>query len=134
MNSQESRFLRIKRYSKEDLEFLQEREKAAGRDWLYSGVAVMEGLDLRYGAYWEKTRTEDERTIEVRNFLSNPVVRRAFKMLDDMNLSETAAQHKADWEVWHYAPMPSFGSKSSNQNKLSAIYSRAVKSEGDMYP
>lgn len=123
MNERESRFLRIKRYSDDDIEQLHHKERNAGKDWLIAGVQAMNLLDARLGSYYEAGKPEEEKAREIAAFQACPVVRREFAKLDATELDELPALHLADWVIYKHGYTPNFGKGSGfNRDKLAALY------------
>lgn len=122
INERESRFMRIKRYSEDDIEQLHHREREAGKNWLEKGIQFMGQLDSRLGSYWEGGKAPEEIQREVFQFQACPVVRREFAKLDATDLDEVPAVHLADWAVFRGGYTPNFGKGSgANRAKLSEI-------------
>lgn len=126
LNERESRFMRIKRYSEDDIAQLHHREITAGKNWLAVGVQFMGQLDSRLGSYWESGKAPEEIQREVSSFQSCPIVRREFAKLDATDLDEVPAVHLADWAIFRSAYTPNFGKGSGeNKRKLEALYAKA---------
>lgn len=124
MNGEEARFMQLKRLSQEEVQKLHDLERAAGLRWREAaakgtleawesrgegwrsvGSAYLARLARVQPAFWDPRMPETERARVVAAFMEHPSVRRAFKMLDDREKTEFAAQHLADWLVWREAPM-----------------------------
>jgi len=122
MNSDEARFMRLKRYSQEqigelhDIErvadqkwrdnFSEGRRAEAGEGWSCEGSRFMTRLDRILGPYWDSAKPQDEQAREVDFFINSHVVKRAFAKMNASEKTEMEAQHEADWLVWKDAPMP----------------------------
>lgn len=140
MNEKESRFLRLKRYSEDDIENLHNRERNAearwaefredrqkrGDGWFCEGIRFMTLLDIRLGSYWDQGKMDEEKAREIATFQACPVVRREFAKLDATDLDELPALHLADWAIFKGGYTPNFGKGSGeNQKKLKVLYERA---------
>ena len=118
MNNTESRFMRIKRFSEEEVAMLHNAERDAGiawsenfdkperrgEGWRIVGAQKLGALEVGKPAFWNTKTPEDERARSIDAFVKSPPVRRAHAMLDDFKVTEIAAQHSADWVVWKLAP------------------------------
>lgn len=122
MSSTESRFMRIKRYSEQEVGRLHDTERSSGSNWLITGAAVMDSLDLDKGAYWPKTMAIEDRDRSVASFMAHSCVRRAFAMLTDYGKTEAQAMHDADWVVWKEAPNPT---TTKAESQLANLYRKS---------
>ena len=141
-NEVEGRFMRIKRFSIEQVESLHNVEREAdllwtekyrdspseaGEGWLVEGNRFMDKIDRGLGAFWDANKLEADRAREIELFQADKIVRRAFAKLDaaERYLPEL---HVQDFEVLRksYCPNLSKGS-SANRDKVNEIYSRAAK-------
>lgn len=119
MNERESRFMRVKRLSEEQVGVLHDAERAAeqrwqdhrddpskrGEGWLVVGTQKLIDLERTMPPFWDARKPEDERSRIVAVFLASPSVRRAFATLDEADKSELELTHAADWQVWKRAPL-----------------------------
>jgi hypothetical protein len=118
MNSAESRFLRIRRLSEEDIASIHDAERKAdiawretvigsgnrGPGWRVAGLQKLATIELNLPPFWDARRPEEERVRTAKMFFAATPVRKAFVMLDDMGKTEVEAQHAADWIVWKQGP------------------------------
>lgn len=122
MNSEEARFMRIKRYSEAQVSGLHDVEFLAGNEWEIAGGQRMIALDREIGAYWEPTKTEEDRAREVEYFINIASVKKAFAKMRASTAGAMEAQHQADWDIWREAPMPNLSKGSgANRDRLAAI-------------
>lgn len=119
LNAMECRFLNIKRFSQEEVIELHRRESAAddrwrkhrdgtpeqrGDGWTSAGSRYVRLVNAGKPAFWDPRMPEQERNRLLDAFLLHPAVRRAFKLLENVERSEVDCQHSADWHVWKEAP------------------------------
>lgn len=122
VNERESRFMRIKRYSLDQLSALHASEKSAGKDWYFTGIRFMDALDAKMGPYFDEKKPEVEKSREIERFLTDPELKRAFARLNASQLDEVDAVHEADLYVHRYAYTPHLGKgKSDNLDKLAVL-------------
>lgn len=105
MNRHESRFMRIRRYTEQQIGELHDAERAAYMDsnpdgWYIAGEKYMNKIDLLLPPFWEKKVTNEERDRAFRQFFEQKAVRHAFVMLNDFTKNEMEAQHEADWYLY----------------------------------
>lgn len=118
MNTQESRFMRIRRFSEDEIASLHDVERTAdlkwrssedakvrGDGWLIAGAQKIVALEVGKEAFWNQRITEDDRSRAIDAFVKSNPVKRAFAMLTDKDKTEIECQHGADWVVWKLAPM-----------------------------
>lgn len=104
MNSQEARFLQIKRFSEEELGELHKVEQAAGIEWMIVGARKMLDINRVKPPFWDARKSEEDKARQIDIFLHSASVKAAFLLLDDLEKSEVESMHEADWRVWRYAP------------------------------
>lgn len=149
MNSIESRWMRIIRYSLDEVQELHQIERDAalrwdearklnapyseikkrqGIGWYEAGIRKMDALDLIYGPYWDPSKPKDSVNAEVAAFLAQSAVRMGFKKLEKPDTDEWQALHIADLFVHQHAVKPQFASAS--KAKLGAIYKGVASQKG----
>ena len=129
MNVYENRFIRIRRFSEEQIGALHDCERAAGSDWPIKGVQKIVEIERGLPPFWDSGKEETEKAREIDQFLNCHAVKKAFaKMKASTEVSELVDVHSADWSVWKSAPMP-YTAKGSgaNRDKLSPLYKPAAK-------
>lgn len=118
MNEDEARFMRVKRFSEEDLSALHDVERVAdsrwsefrddnkkrGDGWIIAGAQKMVEIERGLPAFWNPRQPDPDRARTVDVFLHSPSVRRAFVALKDADKTDVEGMHAADWLVWKLAP------------------------------
>src|SRR3990167_293618 len=138
MNSNTARWMQIKRFSKEDLQIIHDKEILADEAWrsayknpgsrdtrdiIHLTAAarnIFNQLNFRYGAYWGRNKPDDERAAEVKNFeaMIYPIWKPIFDKMrgrktpdgeDVPEISEIRAMHWADEAIWKSGIRIDFG-------------------------
>ena len=145
MNATESRLLRIKRFSSEQVSELHDAERIAdlkwrasdkweekGDGWGAAGIRYMERIDRLLGQFWESGKEPGEQAREIAAFLDHPSVRRALAKFraSPEDEPEITAQHCLDWSVFKDGPaIHTAKGSGDNARKLDALYQRGRTQE-----
>lgn len=104
MNSQEARFVQIKRLSEDEVGELHRVEQGAGVNWMIIGAQKLVDINRIKPPFWDQRKSEEDKMRQIDIFLHSAAVKAAFLILQDQIQTEIEVMHEADWRVWRYAP------------------------------